>query len=307
MWNDRFGGVRLRAGRALVLGALTTAFVGCGSDDTEKPAGGLSSTSGSGGGGTGGQGINVGSGGKAGSGGSGGSTIMLHTCPATPESCPEKVFTGDFDPALGNTLSELDGVTEVTGNLTISGDYVLDSLECLQLVQGNVAISSANDDKSMYGLRSLKEVGGKVSLGSVFDRMYLDCALSNLTTVGVNLGGDGNIEIDGVRGDDLDLSKLTDFDGIHLTGTHFERLVLPSTGTFGTISLSIAEDDTITTIAGFDGVTLGAPASQFGNALELVDNPLLSTCRANELRDQFVAAGYPTTAIEISGNASDCP
>ena len=41
--------------------------------------------------------------------------------------------------------------------------------------------------------------------------------------------------------------------------------------------------------------------------VDIVDNPLLPECRADAIRDVFVASGWDEAYTTVSGNSPDCP
>jgi hypothetical protein len=106
----------------------------------------------------------------------------------------------------------------------------------------------------------------------------------------------------------LDLSRVKEITHVRLHDTRLTRIVLPSNEALTLGQLRVDNNPELGEIAGFENITL----TRFGitvsgaYSVRIVDNPLLSTCRAYQLRDLFLAAGFDASTMTISGNAPDC-
>lgn len=311
-------------GRSFLLGAL---LVACGQENApvskvgvDQGGGGMGGSAGSltldmsagTGGAAAGSGGSAGSAGKQAAGGNGNQsmagapTITLHTCPGTPEPpCPEMVLPGDVDVRSEAELAALQGVTAVEGKLDISAPAGFDALSCLRTVGDNldVDVFGAEGDVSLWGLRNLQSVGGSVDVSSSFDRIYADCGLSQLVSLGEKYVTGGAVDTYGGLAGELDLSHLKLVRHIRLRESSLTRLVLPSNQTMTMGQLLLEDQPYLSEVAGFSGVTIQSASLVSGAySVRIVDNPRLSTCRANELAQLFVAGGSPESTVTISGN-----
>jgi hypothetical protein len=246
-----------------------------------------------------------------GTGGAGGAIALLHQCPeatAPPEVCAQNRLEGSFSTRTGS-LSELEDVTEVTGQLEITTLDGLDALRCLSRVGNDLTITpGASEVGTLWGLRNLVFVGGNLGLTTGGAGVYVDCGLRNLESVGTALSTGGAIDFtSGGRGL-LDLTKLLVVTHIRISGSALDRIVLPDDVTLTMGQVGLENNAQLTDVSGFQNVTIRRSPTQVSDAysLRIVDNPMLSACRANELAQLWVDAGFSSTSIEISGNGPGC-
>jgi hypothetical protein len=318
-------------GSLWLVGVVGLWLQGCGGNDA--PASRVMSSGGGGMGGMAGS-LSLGSSGSGGiaGGGAGGSTaggaggataggagggnvdlpkapdIELHACPAEPEPpCPALVLPGDVTISNDEDLAGLQGVTAVEGGLNLSGIGVSPtSLSCLETVGDDLEIRlfAADMDVSLWGLRNLRSVAGSIELSAGLDRLYIDCAFRHLESVGERYATGGAIDTSGDVSGELDVSNLKRARHIRLRGGQLTRVVLPSDRTLNMGQLQIEDHDYLTEVAGFAGVTIQSASLVSGAySVRIVDNPQLSTCRANELAQLFIAGGSPQETVTIEGNA----
>jgi hypothetical protein len=76
------------------------------------------------------------------------------TSSVPPGGCPTQPLEGSFTATNDSELEQLQGVTEVTDDLTISGVTQLDALQCLRSIGGHLRISST-ELTDLTGLESL--------------------------------------------------------------------------------------------------------------------------------------------------------
>jgi hypothetical protein len=258
------------------------------------------------GGGASGTGI-VGLGGSSASGGA--SSIVLHSCPAAPDpSCPTKVFTGDYFSG-SNTPDQLQGVTEVTGQMNLDTPEDLAPLSCLETVDDDLSIDLFTSDVpvSLWPLRNLKKTGGGVDISSGFAELWVDCGFSQLQSLGEKYATGGAVDASDVHGL-LDLSKVQKVTHIRIKSSQLTQVTLPSGVALAMGQLWFDTNPLLTTVDGFANVTLTQTGITGGGiqSVRIVDNPGFSTCRANALKALFVAAGFSADAMLISGNQPDC-
>jgi hypothetical protein len=82
----------------------------------------------------------------------------------TGDSCEKQIYEGDFFYEGGGSLTELQGVTHVTGNVEILGlqGPDLTVLRCLEDVNGAFTISENPNLTSMHGLENLRIVASSL-------------------------------------------------------------------------------------------------------------------------------------------------
>jgi hypothetical protein len=232
--------------------------------------------------------------------------IELHACPAEPEPpCPALVLPGDVSVSNDEDLAGLQGVTAIEGDLDLRSIGVSpDALGCLETVGDNVDISffATDTDLSLWGLRNLRSVAGSIDIRTGFDRVYVDCAFRRLESLGERYATGGAIDTSGELSGELDVSSLSVVRHIRLEGGQLTRLVLPSNRTLNMGQLQIESHPFLSEIAGFTGVTIQAASTGSTYSVRIVDNPQLSSCRANELAQLFLAGGSPQESMTIEGN-----
>jgi hypothetical protein len=217
------------------------------------------------------------------------------------------VLPGDVIISSDEDLAGLQGVTAVEGGLRLSGIGVSpDSLSCLETVGDGLEmrVFAADTDVSLWGLRNLRSVAGSIDLSAGLDRLYIDCAFRRLESIGERYATGGAIDTSGDVSGELDVSNLTLARHIRLRGGQLTRVVLPSNRTLNMGQLQIEDHPYLTEVAGFAGVTIQSASLVSGAySVRIVDNPQLSTCRANELAQLFIAGGSPQETVTIEGNA----
>jgi hypothetical protein len=283
-----------------------------GSGDTSSSAG-TGVAAGSGGAAAGGTNGDAGFAGSAGSAGgrAGAPTVIVHECPQEPEPpCTPNIFDGIYQSGGTTPLSALEGVTEITGDVYLYQAAGFDVLHCLERVGGSLHVTGGGFyDGTLWGLRNLRYVGEQVRLEAGLNEIHVDCGLSRLETVGdpeATLAG--SVVIRDLRGE-LDLSRLARIMNIQVIGTFLERVILPNEVTLGMMAFEFSNNALLTEIAGFENVTIqlasGGPLGL--ESVTIVDNPLLPSCRAEQLSDLFVQAGWDPADVMVSGNSPDCP
>jgi hypothetical protein len=148
-----------------------------------------------------------------------------------------------------------------------------------------------------------------VEIDPEFDEVQVDCGLRRLESLGSAYLTGGAVDVSsGPLAGELDLSRITEVTHIRIQGSDLTRVTLPSNVTLQMGQLFCVGNSALEDVSGFDNVTVTPSNIQVSGAdsVRITNNALLSTCRAIELRDVFVAAGYSTTSMQISGNAADC-
>ena len=218
------------------------------------------------------------------------------------------MFTGDYFSG-NNTPDQLQGVTEVTGQMHLNSADDLAPLSCLETVDDALTIDVFGSDApvSLWPLRNLKKTGGGVALSSAFVDLWIDCGFAQLQSLGTKYLTGGAVDANDVYGH-LDLSKIQTVNHIRVSNSKLNRVTLPSGVTLTMGQLWFDTNPLLTTVDGFSNVTLSQIAITGGSAqsVRIVSNPGFSTCRANALKALFVAAGFSAAAMEISGNSGDC-
>jgi hypothetical protein len=247
----------------------------------------------------------------AAAGRAGAPTVIVHECPQEPEPpCTPNTFDGIYQSGGTTPLSALEGVTEITGDVYLYQAAGLDVLHCLERVGGSLTVTGGGlYDGTLWGLRNVRYVGEQVRLEAGLNAIHVDCGLSRLETVGdpqATLAG--SVVIRDLRGE-LDLSRIARIMNIQVIGTFLERVILPNDVALGMMAFEFSGNALLTEIAGFENVTLqfasGGPLGL--ESVTFVDNPLLPSCRAEQLSDLFVQAGWDPADVMVSGNSPDCP
>lgn len=317
--------LRLNLGRlAIICTAHGALAIGCGSGSNSADDEGTGGIAGSGDGtATGGQaasggssaGGNPGAGGDSGSGnpGAGGTTqepatYPPVTCDPVPAACPTNVFDGDVTIDNLSPGTDFEGVTEITGSLDIDASAGLEGLDCLVTVRGDLSVSLQSGGSFENALPRLAFVGESVDLrvGNFADPVLFDCALPSLASIGTLLLFSGNLDADGPLAGELNLSKLETFSSIRIDGTELERIVLPDDLSMSVSQLQVNNNRSLVELLGFDNMNLLGDPDPISYSLWIVNNRLLSSCRANEFGELFEEAGYATDSIHVRDNAS-CP
>jgi hypothetical protein len=302
-------------------GVLSLVLTGCGSDEAPKStvsmAEGGSSGGGSGGAltlstgasGAGAGGASAGAGAGGANGGSGSKavpeppTVMLHTCPATPDPpCPAKALAGDVTLSTEAELAALQGVTSIEGKLRIRY-WQLDSLSCLESVGDDLEVdigSGGDGDTSLYGLRNVKSIGGSLDISGTFERVYPDCGFARLESLGAKYVTGGAVDANDLGGE-LDLSSLKAFLHIRLKNNDFTRVLLPDAGTFKIGQLALENNPYLSEVVGFSNATLQV-VNNGSYSLRVVSNPQLSECRARQLAKLFTDGGAEPASITVMSN-----
>jgi hypothetical protein len=318
----------MKLGSLCLVSALLLACGGDPSDSNEDSdgSGGSNIDLGSGGsnvpggaGGTGasssGGGLAGGSGGAAASGGSepngiGGSEVDYYpvpVCDPVPPACPEKVIDGSRTLLSLEELEEMRGVTTITGDLVLRTVEDLSILDCLEDVGERLEIDV--DGSLEGGLPRLNVVGYQVKLSSTFfndvdeDEVSVDCAFQSL----VEVNGQGSIDTySGLTGE-LDLSRLTRVGAIRIKSSNLSRVKLPNGLRWG-LQLAFENNEELRELTGFEQMEVvgGEDHTVDTYILRILENPLLSGCRAQEIETLFRDAQYPDSSIIVEGNGPGC-
>jgi hypothetical protein len=298
-------------------------LVGCGGGD-EGPGSGIMTPKGGSGGGAGAGGSlslgltgGGGAGGTAGSGtggalagapngGSGGPAVQLHTCPATPDPpCPAKSLEGLVVADNEAEWAQLQGVTHIGGDFKVMSPLGLDSLSCLETVDGSLDLDffAEEAEASLWGLRNLKTVGETIDI-QPDEKLHVDCGLWRLNSVGADYFTGGAIDVQGPLVGELNLSQLKVIKHIRIKGSALIRVTLPSSAKLTMGQLAFESNSALSQVLGFTGITFKTDGIVVGGAytVRIVDNPLLSDCRARELAKVYQDAGASADAITIMGN-----
>ncbi|HEY3237797.1 MAG TPA: hypothetical protein VGJ84_23960, partial [Polyangiaceae bacterium] len=118
----------------------------------------------------------------------------------------------------------------------------------------------------------------------------------------------GAVEVStGLLGE-LDLSRIQKVTHIRIS-SNLTKVILPSNVALQMGQLFFRSNQQLLSVDGFQGITLTPSNIQVSGAksLSIMNNPNFSTCRANQLKAIFLAAGFPEATMEISGNLADCP
>lgn len=115
-------------------------------------------------------------------------------CGACPEA-KQRVVAGSLGLKTQAQVDALEGVVEVTGDLTLRGDVSLRSLHalcCLQKVDGSLVIEWMYNLGNVDGLSRLTQIGGNLSV------THSNCSNLNLKGLGSlqSVGGDFEVEKD---------------------------------------------------------------------------------------------------------------
>jgi hypothetical protein len=247
-------------------------------------------------------------GGSLSTGGGGGAmpSIALHQCPTTPEpSCPTKVL----ERYNQTNPSDLEGVTEVKTALNIYQPEELAALSCLETVDDDLMIDvfSPSQAVSFWPLRNLQKTGGGVEVSAGLTEAWVDCGFSRLTSLGSVYITGGAIDLSDLSGK-LDLSSVKAITHIRINRSNLTQVTLPSNAALTMGQLWFDTNPNLTTVDGFTAVMLTQSGIQVTGAqsVRIVNNPQLSTCRANQLQQLFLAAGFPAADMVISGNLPSC-
>lgn len=297
------------------------ALLGCSGGD-EAPGSGITTTKGGtggtagsggslslglqGGGGAGGAALGVG-GTVAGGNGSGGApAVQLHTCPATPDPpCPAKSLEGTVVADNEAEWGALAGVTHVGGDLMLRSPLGLDSLSCLESIDGSLELDffAEEAEASLWGLRNLKTVGETIDINPD-ERLYVDCGLSRLASIGADYFTGGAIDVQGPLAGELDLSRLKVNKHIRIKGSALTKVTLPSSAMLTMGQLAFESNAQLSQVLGFSGITFKSDGIVVSGAytVHITDNPLLSDCRARELAKVYQDAGASADSITVMGN-----
>ena len=141
--------------------------------------------------------------------------------------CPESVRYEDFVLETGDPAAQLEalrGVTEVVGNVSISGDVrSLEAMSCLTRVEG--FLSLGGELETLEGLERLERVGG---VGLRGDRLRRVDALSNLTTI------EGDLVLE-------ELPAIESLDGLSSVATLGGEVMIRDVGPGGALRLGLGD------------------------------------------------------------------
>ncbi|MDB4987973.1 MAG: hypothetical protein JWN04_3151 [Myxococcaceae bacterium] len=224
-----------------------------------------------------------------------------------PAPCASKVLDGDVRVASAADLAQLEGVTEITGFLTVGGVSDLSALACLETV-GDVFDLDLSDTASVAPLRNLKSVDGDLTINAGSASVSVDCGFQALTSLGATSFTGGAFELQGALAGKLSLSSLKTVRHIRISGSALTDIALPNHESLVMGQLFFDGNRALANITGFEGVTIQQSNIHLDGVttVSITDNPMLSECRAEELRDLFVAAGYSQADMKLSGNMGTC-
>lgn len=280
-----------------------------------QPSGGGGSTGGGQSGGIGGAGgVHTGGGGNggagnggAGRGGTGGSSTPVVDCPAIIR-CPANVVDASAFVDMSNPATSYVGVTEITGDLKLNTLVDVSSFDCLEIVGGELDIQGgAQGEKLLGGFPNLRQVGSNINYTRFSGSTVDFCSFRSLEVLGFSTHT-GAFDVVGSDVDgDLNLGSLRDFFRVQLRNSLLGRLILPSNGTFVAAQLRLQGNSNLFNIYGFDNVQLtGATITGGDYSVYISDNPLLLPCRAHDIAQVFLDAGYPPGRITVQSSGS-CP
>lgn len=302
------------------------ALLGCSGSD-EGPGSGIMTTKGGSGGaagsggslslglpgdgGAGGTALGVGgtvAGGTSSSGGTSGGApaVQLHACPATADPpCPTKSLDGSVVADNEAEWAALAGVTHIGGDLRLMSPLALDSLSCLETIDGSLELDVFAEEAapSLWGLRNLKTVGETIDIRSD-DSLYVDCGFSRLASLGADYFTGGAIDVHGPLAGELSLSQLKVNKHIRIKGSALTKVTLPSNTMLTLGQLAFDSNPLLSQVLGFSGITLKSDGIVVSGTytVRIVDNPLLSDCRARELAKIYQDAGASPDSLTIMGN-----
>jgi hypothetical protein len=241
-----------------------------------------------------------------GTGNGGGPAVQLHTCPATPDpACPAKSLTGTVIADNEAEWAALAGVTHVAGDLKLMSPLGLDSLSCLETIDGSLDLDffAEEAEASLWGLRNLKTVGATIDIRPD-ENLYVDCGFSRLTSSGADYFTGGAIDVQGPLVGELDLSRLKVIKHIRIKGSALTKVTLPSSTMLTMGQLAFESNAQLSQVLGFTGITFKSDGIVVGGTytVRIVDNPLLSECRARELAKVYQDAGAAADSITVMGN-----
>lgn len=208
--------------------------------------------------------------------------------------CAEAVWNGDFVALSGIGVALLTGVTEITGNLTISGtSWVnLEFLKCLQYVGGHLTISG-NALVNLKGLENLTEVGGSLTI--VGNALVDFTGLDNLEYVG------GHVTISATTALSLKgFENLETIDGtLNLTGNGVLLNIEALSSLTSVEDIIFVANPVIKSLEGFNGITSTG-------SIIISDNPNITSLKG--LKNLKTVDSYFTikknaklTSLDLSG------
>ena len=217
------------------------------------------------------------------------------------------VFNGSVTVSASNPANNYQGVTEITGTLTLANADGIEAFACLEIAGGGLTVNGgtmptgAGPPSVFPNLRTSLGVAFRIFSSGT---LAMDCALRSLESI-----PGGYLDVLGGETGELNVSKVVGLQYVLISGTSLRRLVLPSNMAVRIGQLSIDRHPMLTEIAGFENVTLTPGTVDYGTyySLRASGNPLLSSCRAQQLQQLFLGAGYPASSIIITGNGPACP
>ena len=307
-------------GRACMGFGCALALLGC-SGGGEAPGSGIATakggTGGGGGaagslslelphGGAGAGGVGTGGAGVGGNAGGGGPSVQLHTCPATPDPpCPAKSLEGTVIADNEAEWATLTGVTHIGGDLKLMSPLGLDSLSCLETIDGSLELDffAEEAEASLWGLRNLKTVGETIDI-QPDENLHVDCGFSRLASAGADYFTGGAIDVSGPLVGELNLSQLRVIKHIRIEGSGLTKVTLPSNTQLTMGQLAFESNPQLSEVLGFTGITFKSDGIVVGGAytVRIYNNPMFSECRAHELAQVFLGAGASADGITIMGN-----
>jgi hypothetical protein len=231
---------------------------------------------------------------------SGDSSGPVVTCSPVPR-CPTKVVDADVSVDKDHPAADYVGVTEITGDLDVYTFVGISAFDCLEIVGGQLEFWGGwRDDKLLGSFPNLRRVGRSIFFNA--DGTIDSCAFRSLEDLGT-----GDFDMMGDVYGELNLGSLHQFFRIAVQGTHLRQLTLPSNGTFKAGQLRIQGNDELANIYGFENVLLTGSVSVGGDySLYISNNPRLARCRAHDIAQVFVDAGYAPNMITVESSGI-CP
>jgi hypothetical protein len=176
----------------------------------------------------------------------------------------------------------------------VGPDEDIELLDCLETVGGSLTIDARREGSAVLA-PNLRSVGGSLEVHpSPQERLDVTCSFGSLESIGSRL------HIDGAAAGVLDFSRVTSFTYVGIYHSDITRVILPDEGAFRISQFIVSGNAELVEVGGFQNVDLSGTLS-----LWVEDNPLLSTCWANDFATRIAATGA-VAAPTIRDNAADC-
>jgi len=213
------------------------------------------------------------------------------------QSCLPEGITFTTQEQIDNFQTNYPGCTEIEGDVTISGNNILNlnGLNVLVSVGSNVWVFGNGNLKNFTGLYSLKSVGG--SLNILFNSSLKTLSgLLSLTTVGGELNIVDNPSLENLSG----LENLTFVAGKLDVSSNSSLNSLMALSQLTSINgmLWITNNTVLTSISGLENINFNGFTS-----LSILGNPHLSECSVQSVCNYII---NPIGPIDISDNDTGC-